>query len=245
MCRLLLVLTIPVWLAAPARSAEATDLRDRALRAAAKDPADLKKFRVHTVRAKGESRVTGRPLPASFDLALEYPSRIRGTWEFDIPGGKNVLTVGATEAMGWKRLGPGPVHDMGLEELNDLRTDTYALWLSTLMTLNDPGVRLAAAGKSRVGGDAVAGLTVSRRPWPDVTLWFDERTGLLRKMAYRSRESGAVLNKEMIYGGHKEVNGLMVPTTHTTIVDRKEVYTWKEMEYAFPEKLDPATFAKP
>jgi hypothetical protein len=242
---LLLVLTIPLWLPLPARSDEATDLRDRAVRAAAKDPADLKKFRVHTIRARGTSKVPGRPLPATFELTAVYPSHLRATWEFDTGSGKNTLTIGASDVQGWKRLGVDQALDMGLEELNDLRTDTYAIWVSTLMTLNEPDVRLAAVGRGKVNGEAVVGLKVSRRPWPDITLWFDERTGLLRKMAYRSRESGAILNKEMIYGGHKEVAGLMVPTTHTTLVDRKEVYTWTEMEYAFPDKIDSKTFAKP
>src|SRR5437764_1085167 len=83
-----------------------------------------------------------------------------------------------------------------------------------------------AAGHGKVGSAPVVGLKVGRRPWPEVTLWFDEKTSLLRKMAYRSREAGATLSKEMIYDGHKEVSGLMVPTKQATVVQGREVYQW-------------------
>jgi len=36
----------------------------------------------------------------------------------------------------------------------------------------------------------------------------------------------------------------MLPTRQTTTIDGKELYTWTEMEYAFPGKLDPKLFEK-
>jgi hypothetical protein len=241
----LLALPIALLWPAAARPDEATDLRDRAVQAAAKDPADLQKFRIHTIKAKGISKLTPEPVPAAFELAAVYPGQLKATWEFGTGATKNSVTVCASNDQGWKRVGSLPAADMGLEDLNDLRADAYAIWVATLMPLTDPQTKLAAVGRSKVGNDAVVGLKVSRRPWPDVVLWFDANTHLLRRMNYRSREAGAMLNKEMIYGGHKEISGLKVPTTHTTIVQGREVYSWLEMEYAFPDRLDVKTFAKP
>ena len=64
-------------------------------------------------------------------------------------------------------------------------------------------------------------------------------------MAYRSREAGVLLNKEFHYDGYKEVDGLMLPTKHATVIQGNEVAVWNEVEYAFPEKIDPKTFQKP
>ena len=96
-----------------------------------------------------------------------------------------------------------------------------------------------------MGGDAVVGLKLSRRPWPDITLYFDEKTYLLRKMTYRARDSGIVVTKEMIFSDHADVAGIKLPTRQTALVQGKEIYTWKDMEYAFPDKIDPKTFEKP
>jgi len=64
-------------------------------------------------------------------------------------------------------------------------------------------------------------------------------------LALATKENGVVMTKEMVYGGHKEAGGLTLPTSQTTIVQGKEVYTWTEMTYGFPDKMDGKTFEKP
>ena len=228
-----------------ARPDEAADLKARAIKAAAKDPADLKKFRVHTIKARGISKLAGGPVPATFEQVAVYPGQFKATWEFGAGTTKNVVTQCGADDRGWTRVGPTPAQDMSLEQVNDFRAAAYAIWVSTLVTLDDPDTKLAFAGRDKAGTHAVLGLRVTRRPWPEVTLWFDETSGLLRKMTYRSREAGAMLGKEFVYDGHKEVAGLMVPTTQTTVVQGREIYAWSEMDWAFPDKIDPQVFAKP
>jgi hypothetical protein len=240
--------TIPLILLAtgPTLADEATDLRDKALAAAAKDPADLKKFQIYTLKAKGKSHLTGEPLDARFDLAAVWPGRVRTTWEFGGGANKQTATKCAVDDQGWQ-LAPGLAPtELTPEEQSDFRTDAYAVvFTSTLLTLSDAKNTLTPAGRSKVSGDPVAGLKVSRRPWPDITLYFDEKTNLLRKMTWRSRQSGVMLTKEMLFGGHKEVGGLMLPTKQATWVDGREIYTYTEMEFGFPDKIDTSTFQKP
>jgi hypothetical protein len=242
-----LLLTLPIALIAPAaaRPDEAADLKDRVVKAAAKDPADLKKFAVHTLRAKGVSKLAPEPLAATFELIAVYPGQMKATWEFGAGPMKNFVTLCGTDDRGWRRGSAFPTMDLTLEEVNDFRADAYAIWAATLLTLDDRDTKLSAAGKGTVGPTPVVGLKLARRPWPEITLWFDEKTGLLRKMAYKSREAGATLGKEMIYDGHKETSGLMVPTKQTTVVQGRDVYQWTDMEYTFSGKIDPKVFAKP
>src|SRR5262249_7786251 len=135
--------------------------------------------------------------------------------------------------------------DLSVEELNDFRTDVYGVFASNLLTLTEPETKLSLGPRTKVGNDPVVGLKLSRRPYPEVTLLFDEKTSVLRKMSYRGRENGIVLSKEMIFGGHKEIGGLTLPTTQTMFIQQKEVYTWTEMNFGFPDKLDDKTFDKP
>jgi hypothetical protein len=135
--------------------------------------------------------------------------------------------------------------ELRLETLNDVRADVHAIWVATLTTLKDTETKLALAGRGKVGDTPVLGLKVSRRPWPDITLYFDEKTGLLRKMAYRSREVGVFVDKEFLYEGHKDVDGLKLPTKQIIRVGGTEIADWKEIEYSFPDKIDAKKFEKP
>jgi hypothetical protein len=244
-CRLFALLALSFILPAAARADEATDLRDKAIKAVAKDPGDLKKLRTHTIKATGISKLGPDAAPATWELAVSWPGQLKGTWEFGSGTMKSGITLCESDDKGWRKPLNGPAVEIAVEELNDLRADAYALWVATLTTLNDSETKLATAGRAKVGNDAVVGLKVSRRPFQDVILYFDEKTGLLRKMSYRAREAGVNLNKEMIYDGHKEQGGLILPTKQSTLIQGREIYAWTSMEYSFPDKLDGKSFEKP
>jgi len=237
----LLVLIAP----AAARPDEVTDLRDRVLKAAAKDPADIQKFKAFALKAKGTSLLGPEPAPGSFELVAVYPGKLKVSWVFETGDGKTAVSVCAADDKGWRSQTGAPTRDMTVEELNDLRTDTYGVFASTLLALTEPETKLSLAGRSKLGGDPVVGLRLSRRPFPEVSLYFDEKTYLLRKMTYKGRENGVIVSKEMVFGGYKEVGGLMLPTTQSTRAQGEEKYNLAEIEFTFPDSLDPKTFEKP
>ena len=243
-----LLFAIPLTLLFPtaARSDEAADLKDRVLKAAAKDPADILKFKLYTLKAKGTSRVptADKPLPTTFELAAVYPGKLKATWNVGEGEFKHIVTRCASDDRGWQSGNSFPTSELSTEDLNDLRTDMYGVFCSTLLTLTEKETRVTLGERAKVGVDSVVSLKLSRRPYPDVTLYFDEKSHLLRKMAYRSRQAGLTKSREFVYDGHKLVGGLMLPTTQTTYVDRKEAYKWDEMTFEFPDKLDGRTFER-
>jgi hypothetical protein len=245
MPRLLLTLLFLLAVPAVAHPDEVTDLRDRVLKAAAKDPADVQKFKAFTLKAKGTSLLGPEPAVGTFELVAVYPGKLKVSWAFGSGDTKTAVSVCANDDKGWRSQSGAPARDMTIEELNDLRTDTYGVFASTLLTLTEPETKLAPGGRSKVGGAPVVGLKLSRRPFPEVTLYFDEKTYLLRKMTYRGRENGVVVSKEMVFGGYKEVGGLMLPTTQSTSAEGKEAYNLAEMQFTFPDRLDLRTFDKP
>lgn len=242
-----LLLTLPlalVW-TATARPDEVADLRDRVLRAAAKDPKDLKKFRMFTLTAQGTSLLGPEPVTGTFRMVAVYPGQLKLSWQFGSGDNQSMVTVCADNDRGWRKDTGLLTTDLPPEDLNDLRTGIYGVFASTLLTLTEPETKLSLGGRSKVNGDPVVGLKLSRRPYPDVTLYFDEKTHLLRKMSYRARENGVVALKETLFGDHKQVTGLVLPTTQTTYTRGREEYSLKDMRYEFPDKLDGKTFDRP
>ena len=68
------------------------------------------------------------------------------------------MSVCASDDKGWRSQTGVATRDMTVEELNDLRTDTYGVFASTLLALTEPETKLSAGGRSKVGGDPVVGL---------------------------------------------------------------------------------------
>ncbi|MSR51970.1 MAG: hypothetical protein EXS09_01615 [Gemmataceae bacterium] len=239
---ILLALPLAALFAAPVRSDEASDLRDRVLKAYAKDPSDIKKIRLYSLKAKGIARPIDTPEPVNFEMVAGWPGHFKATAEFGDGANKRVIILCGADDRGWKKVTGAPPMEMSFESMNDFRADTYAVWVSTLLTLTDAASKLSAAGKAKVGDDPVLGLKITQPARPDITLFFHEKTGLLRKMTYRSRDAGATTTKDMFYAGHKEFGGLMLPTHQTTQIDGKDLYTWTDMEYKFLDKLDQKLF---
>lgn len=184
---MLLALPLAILFSGFTHADEASDLKDRVLKAYAKDPAEIKKIRLYSLKAKGISTPLMAPEPVNFEMVAGWPGHFKATTEFGEGANKRVIILCGADDRGWKKFGANPPIDMNIESMSDFRADTYAVWVSTLVTLNDPDSKLSAIGKSKVGEDPVIGLKVIRRSWPDVTLYFHEKTGLLRKMTYRSR----------------------------------------------------------
>jgi hypothetical protein len=245
MRRLTITLSIVLVTAAFVSADEATDLRDRALKAFAKDPADVKKMRMHTLKGKGVFKNGAETASVTFQASAVWPGQVRFYWDFVTGSTTNSILIIGNDDRGWRKIGSGGVAELNIEEQNDLRADSYAMWVSTLSTLSDADSKLSTAAPAKVNGDPAVALKVTRRSFPDITLYFDEKTGLLHKMAYRAREAGVTLSKEMIYEGHKNVNGLMLPSKQTILIQGREAFAYGELEYAFPDKIEPKLFEKP
>ena len=244
MRRLLLAVAV-VGLPAVAAGGEAEDLRDRALKAVAKNPADVPKLRTFTLKASGTNKTVGSGVAAVMDLTASWPGKMMVRWENGAGSAKNVSTQCVTDDRGWQQGTTIPLSDMSSAAVNDFRADAYARWVGMLGTLNDPGVQLRMAPPIKVGGEPAVGLIVVRKPMPEVMLHFDEKTMLLRRSTYSARDAGVMTTREFLWGGHKEVGGFKLPTTEKVIIQGREMLDWTAMEFTFPERIDPKVFAKP
>src|SRR5207302_8644209 len=92
MRRLLLIVSIALVVPAVARPDQATELRDRVLKAFAKDQADIKKMRVHISKAKGTAFYQAADRPATQEIYAVWPGSWRINWDF-IVGDKKISKV--------------------------------------------------------------------------------------------------------------------------------------------------------
>ena len=240
-----LLWAVPILMFAPtAQADEAADLAARVLKACAADPADLKKLRTYTSKAKGTALLGRETSTASYEIRAVWPGQFFIHFNFGDKSKKQVV-MAVSEDRGWQRNGEFPAADLGIEDKNDFRTDVYSTWVYRLVTLTEEGTKLELAPPAKINGEPVVGLVVARRPWPPVTLYFDEKTALLRRAIIKSRELGLVTTKQLTFDAHKSIGGVMLPTKQITVVEGREMFNWTEIEYTFPDKIDPKVFEKP
>ena len=215
------------------------------LKAFAKDPADIKKLRVHISKAKGVAFLGSETQPATQEIDAIWPSSMRINWQFGSGDKQHSIIQSVVDDRGWHKETNMGVEKLDVEKLNDLRADAYAIWTASLTTLTEGQPKLSLAAPTKINGVPVVGLKVSRRSFPTVTLYFDQKTLLLRKMEYRNRNAGVNLKMEMFYDGHKDFGGLMLPTKQNTVIQGKKLFDWSEITYTFPEKIESKIFEKP
>jgi hypothetical protein len=49
----------------------------------------------------------------------------------------------------------------------------------------------------------------------------------------------------MAYDAHKEFGGVQLPTRQITTVSGRELFSWSEIDYTFPDSVDAKTFQRP
>jgi hypothetical protein len=144
---------------------------------------------------------------------------------------------------GWT-LQDGKAVPMSREELAQTRDTFYHKRLdATLLPLRDKDVRLKALGESKVDGRAVVGVKVSRKGYPDVSLYFDKKTKLLLKSERQVMgPNGKPVPHELHYSDYKDHKGVKVARRTRVVVAGKAVGDVRITEFETFPKLDESLF---
>jgi hypothetical protein len=113
--------------------------------------------------------------------------------------------------------------------------------------LKDKGYELNIIGDDKVEGKEVVGVRVSAKGQKDVSLYFDKKTNLLAKMAFRSVDatSGNETDEERIVTEYqKSKDGVQTPKKVLVKRDGKELLQAEVVEMQYLEKLDDGEFKK-
>jgi hypothetical protein len=133
------------------------------------------------------------------------------------------------------------------EDLDLIEEAIHAEKVGSLMFLGDKSIELSIIGDDKVGDTPVVGVRVSKKNRRDVSLYFDKKTHLLKKvesrgLAYQSREEVA---QERIVEEYKEFDGLMRPSKMTVNQDGKKAVEMEITGYETVDQFDDSTFKKP
>ncbi len=244
MYRSMLALALFFPFASIAMADEADDLLEKAFKAQAKDAETLKKLKTHVCMGKGKGR-----LPTGFEEVTMlrqcvWPGSFKITFVFGKEPMKLSSTVGVQDDRGWQTQA-NVAGDLPSERVSEVRMSIYGICVSMLFPLRESGVKVSVIPGVKVGGEPTVGLRVTRRAWPEVSLYFDEKTMLLRKQVFRSPEQGVTVTKEDYFEDYKNFDGINMPTKIRNFVGGVEMFSWEGLDYTFPASLEKEIFDKP
>jgi len=195
-------------------------------------------------KSAGKLTVAGKDVTFAEEETAQLPQRWRRETEALAGAQRLRVLLVVNGDKGWHSSG-GAVTELGPERLKELRDESYAHWLSTLLPLKEPSFRLTQLPEAKVNGEPAVGVKVSAENRPDISLYFDKKTHFLVKLERRAEEGGESVLREETYSAYKEFDGVRLPAKIVRSAGGKKVSEVTTATYTFPRKVDEATFAKP
>jgi hypothetical protein len=146
---------------------------------------------------------------------------------------------------GWKLSAGGGAIEMDRGRLAEVQEEAYVWWLTTLAPLLKDGFDLDVLPETKVNGRPASGVKVTARGRPDTSLYFDNESGLLVKIARRAKEAGVPVDKEYYYSDYKDVDGVKVPGKEIVHLNGRKFTEVQYSDYKFLRKPDESAFARP
>jgi hypothetical protein len=238
------IVAAAAWLAASA-SVQADD-RDKALEVIEKaikahGGADgLNKAQVRSRTGEGVFSLGGETRFTT-EETVSFPDRCRVVLE---PQRARIILV-LNGNQGWNQPG-GMTQELSKEELKLRKEELYVWWLMNLTPLLKDEFQLKPLAGAKVNGEAASVVQVSHKDFPDARLFFDNKSGLLVKIARRATEAGVSVTKEYYYGDHKEFDGVRMPTKEMIVLNGNTKYSEvKFNNYKVLSRVEDKLFEKP
>lgn len=233
-----------LWLAGSVAAQTPREIVDQAIQAHGGSDF-LTKTKAMTQSAKGKVSIHGVDVDAEREGKWALPDRV--SWSIDISfGGQKKRTLHVLNGLsGWRMIDANPPEELNANLFDTVSDETHVYWLSTIAPLTRKELTLAAAKGTPVNGQPTNAVKVSQPGKPEVTLFFDQRSGLLVKAAFRGRDVTGLVEKEFVFSDHKEVSGIKLPMKELDYHKSLRMGEWTIKEYRFVDKLEPSTFKKP
>jgi hypothetical protein len=224
---------------------EALKFVDQCLAAATEGhPERLDKLKVNRLTESGTMLNEMAYVPTVRKIAAVWPDRFFYSNESTIAGTPLKLAIGLRQGvLSFSRNDEpfDPSFPKSYEQI--LYVDSIGLhWLPTLVPLRDPKTIVFAAGKQNLGSKSWDTVQAAIPNCPVFTLWFDEKTKLIRAVTYVHMEGLSRLPKQLALTAHKPEAGMMLPTKYEFERNGVGVEAWTVASWEFPDKIDDAVF---
>jgi hypothetical protein len=188
------------------------DILARAVKAHGETPEFAQRCKAFRQKIKGTLIV-----PGEIPFTAESFNHSDGAYKFSMKLSLDQTPFAATMvfdgARGWMQT-QGPTREMDEAELRDMKQRArLQRFYSPVDLLHEKDVALTALGESQLDGSAVLGVQVKAKGMPDVNLYFDKHTGLLRKTQYREKKGrdGKDTLEEYLLLEYREVDCATLP----------------------------------
>jgi hypothetical protein len=133
------------------------------------------------------------------------------------------------------------------DELAPVLHTLYALRMPSLLpALKDKAYTLSPLGEVKVEDRTAVGLTVARKDYPDVNLFFDKESGLPVKCELRIKERGGrEVTMHILYADYKESGGAKYAAKMTFKREDKQMAAIEFTELEPKDKFEDSLFDKP
>jgi hypothetical protein len=243
-------LSAALVLVATARVQAADDPKDIIIRAIKAHGGEefLTKYKAASTRSQGKLNVSGIG-ETDFTQESTYmiPDKFKESVELSVAGQKiRLLTIVVGDTITIEVNGMDvPVPDAAKTALKGVGA---LLKVSRLVPLvKEKGYELNLIGEDTVEGRKVVGVRISKKGQNDVSMYFDQQTGLLAKLEFRGADpsTGMELNEERIVLEYaKNKDGIPVPRKVLIKHDGKKYLEAEVLETNYYEKLDDSEFKK-
>jgi hypothetical protein len=196
-------------------------------------------------KSKGTIDVAGG-VSFTSESTVQPPGQLKEVVQAEVMGQTVTVTTVFDRDKGW--IQAGTVNkDMDENLIKVMKETLYLTEMGQVVSLKDRKAELSLVGDDTVEGRAVVGIRVAPKDHKEVNLYFDKKTGLLAKLAWRPTDpmTGAEVGEERIIQEYQEVDGRQVAKKLLINRDGKKYLEAEVLEIKFLDKVDDSTFAKP
>lgn len=206
----------------------------------------LAKGKAHQWKAKGKMDAMGQKMEFNADYFFVGPEKFRFDVAVDFGGMKMAFTAATDGKVAWEKMGD-MLREMADKKAQMFKHQVYTMNLGQLLPLKEKDYTLAIADTVKVDGNEAIGIKVSRKDRPDVTLYFDKKSGLLVKSSTKMWDefSDKDVTQEVYYQGWKDKNGIKIFDKLVIHRGGKPFIEEELTDQKLLEKPDPKMFAKP
>ncbi|CAN5371376.1 hypothetical protein BH10PLA2_BH10PLA2_27380 [soil metagenome] len=240
---LLLVLSVFVLQATAARADEtAKELLERAFKAHG-GYEKLSKLKATTVKGKGTIFLPVAEVSFTSEGAAQLPDKFKSVLSFEVAGNKVTqvqMLVGDKATI----LLNGAPQELSEKVIKEMKEQIYVEQVTSLVPLREAGYTLTALGESKVDGQPSMGIKITSKGHRDVSIYFDKKTALVVKAAYKAFDPNAdkEVMQEQYYRDYKDQDGTKYAAKSVVMQDDKKFMEIEVTEYKSLEKLDNSVF---
>ena len=200
---------------------------------------NLAKHKSATFKGKGTYYGMGKGSRYSGNYAFQWPDKFRLEIE-------DVFITVLDGDKGWIKK-DGETKEMTKEQLSLEQHQQKAGWITTLLPLSDKAFQVKAIGEAKVDKQDALEVKVTRKDFPDVSLYFDKNSGLLIKSSFRTKspeQEFKEVTQDNYYSNFRVVDGAKLPSKMVIKRDDK-LFVEEEVSDYKAGKVNAKVFAKP